>query len=214
MKPDALAIETPAAQAHRWWGLGKGIAVLVMGTLALLITGVVTAVALAAASTPPTLPSSKAAALQQQQDDMAAARAHAAPKPLAASLQPRHSVAARQEGVVEMHQGPFPPFQFMVRNMWQGSAGPSGWLLVYAGAQRDDPTSAVGAGAAHGALRLYSIPPDPGQGDEITPLGVFVDPNGGAGLTVLSRSGSTLQLRTDDGRTVSFDLGKDEFVSS
>lgn len=144
-------------------------------------------------------PPSKAWLQVQQQVEMAEAQAHARPKPTphAPPLQP---APTRQAGIANMHQGPFPASQFVVRNFWQGPVG-SEWYLVYAGA-RVNPNGSAG----QGALVLYTEKPTSDGGFDINSIGTYPAPHGDRALTITAVNGHSMQLRTDTGSTLVFDL--------
>ncbi|HLG76856.1 MAG TPA: hypothetical protein VKX46_10600, partial [Ktedonobacteraceae bacterium] len=127
--------------------------------------------------------------------------AHPRPKQPPSSQAPAaQSAPQRQAGIVAMHQGPFAASQFTVRNFWQGPVGPN-WELVYSGARKNADGS-VGPGA----LRVYTETPDATGGFKIDAVGTFVAPGNQSALLITSYNGTILQLRTDTGKTLSFNL--------
>jgi len=145
-------------------------------------------------------PAAKAQEWQRLQQEMAAARAHARPKP--APQAPSHQPdSARHAGIDnDMHQGPFSATAFTVRNFWQGPVGLD-WVLVYAGAKREAAND-----TAQGALRLYNEPTDADGVYHLVPVGTYLAPNGDGALTVTAANGDVLQLRTEGGGVLSFNL--------
>lgn len=139
--------------------------------------------------------------LEQQEQEMATARAHPRPKSLSHANAPSPQAAPqRQAGIVGMHQGPFPASRFTVRNFWQGPVG-SSWELVYSGARKNADGS-----LGPGALRVYTETPDTAGGFKIDAVGMFVAPGNQSALTITSYNGTILQLQTDAGKTLSFNL--------
>lgn len=143
-------------------------------------------------------PASKAQIYQQQQQALAQARANPRPKlPSAGVANAPLPSPQRQAGIVSMHQGPFPPSTFVVRNFWQGPVG-SEWVLAYAGATQESPDRPPQLGA----VRLYSE----SASMQLSEIGVFPAAPGTAPLTITAANGDVLQLRSDSGATLSFNL--------
>ena len=176
--------------------IAKRLTWLVVVGVAVLAIGVGTVVA----GSPVTSgwPTAKARLYDQEQQALAQARVSPRPKLPSAGLAPAVQAAPRrQAGIIAMRQGPFPRSTFDVRDFWQGPVG-SDWILAYAGATPD----ASGASPTRGALRLYSESADM----HLTLLGTFPAAEGTGPLTITAVSGDVLQLRTDDGTTLSFDM--------
>lgn len=146
------------------------------------------------------LPSGKAQAEAFRAQQMVEARAHAAPKLAHPSPPPPSSPQPRYAGIQDMHQGPFPPSDFVIRNFWQGPVG-SDWILVYAGAPGNQGLPGPDT-TGQGALRLYTE----AANYDSSYLGIFSAPSGDGPLTITAVSGDVLQLRTDSGQTLSFNL--------
>jgi hypothetical protein len=104
--------------------------------------------------------------------------------------------AARTAGVNDtMRQGPFPPGEFTVRNLYQGPVGTS-WYLVYAG------STGSAAGTPTGGVRVLAQSPD----GSVRTLGTFTGPAGTPALRAESASGTVLTLAATDGQRLRFDL--------
>ena len=143
-------------------------------------------------------PAAKAQLYDQEQRALAQARANPRPKLPSAGLAPAAQAAPqRQAGIIAMRQGPFPRSTFDVRDVWQGPVG-SDWVLAYAGAAPDAPA----ASPTRGAIRVYTETADL----HLTLLGTFPAAEGTGPLTITAISGTLLQLRTDSGATLTFDL--------
>lgn len=154
--------------------------------------------ALAGSKATPSLPEVKAQRADQQQAALAVAQAKRVPKaPEVAPAVGAIPEPTRSAGIVAMRQGPFSPATFLVRNLWQGPIG-SDWLLAYAGA-----VPAAGGSAPRGALRVYTESTDA----RLTMMGTFPAPAGVGPLTITAAAGDLLELRADDGTTLSFSLG-------
>lgn len=95
--------------------------------------------------------------------------------------------------------------QFTVRNFWQGPVG-SNWELVYAGA-KVNPDSSAGPGA----LRLYTEVANADGGFDIHYLGTYVVPNSSGALTIIAVNGYIMQLHTDAGRQLTFNLQNNQY---
>lgn len=149
------------------------------------------------------VPPAKQALLDQQQADMANAIkvAKGLPDPPAPTQLP-----ARQPGVIDMHQGPFPGSEFDVENFWQGTVAGS-WLLVYAGGPRDASSGDV----TGGGIRIYTEPVDPNTGSTITPVGVYSS-DSPTPLTITSVTGQTMTLVSAGGTSYSFNLSTKSFA--
>jgi hypothetical protein len=147
------------------------------------------------------MPPDKAALWNRLQQEIDDARAQARPKPREdqVRLPPPAAAPTPLTGIVQERQGPFPAIEFEVRDSWLGWVG-STYTMVYAGARR----SPLGPNEdRHGALRVYTRAP--GQaGDNL--VGVFDAPTGSDAVTVTSVEGTALQLRSDQGQTLTFDL--------
>jgi len=95
--------------------------------------------------------------------------------------------------------GPFSSDVFLVRNVWTGPVG-STWLQVYAGAARKVPGgSSLGAAG----LRIYSMT---ATGAAMQYLGFFPAPTASGPLSISAVNGTIVQLRTDSGQSLAFNL--------
>lgn len=153
-----------------------------------------------------TLPVAKQRVLDQQ----AAARAHA-PAVARPDLgpPPPSTLPARVPGIVStgVNQGPFPPSEFTVSNVWNGPFSHV-WYLVYAGEALDPSTG----GAVGGGLRIYSLPIDPNAPDQtLRFVGAFPAPGSTGMLTITAEKADVLALSARSGGPLSFDLATDTF---
>ena len=169
---------------------------LVAAGLTVLSIGVGTALARSAATSG--WPPAKAQIEEQQQQALALAQAHPQPKRASSGLIPASQAPPRrQAGILAMRQGPFLPTTFLVRNFWQGPVG-SDWFLVYAGAT----PGSTGGSPTVGALRLYRETADL----QLTEIGIFAASPSVGPLTITKASADVLDLRSDSGTILSFNL--------
>jgi len=133
-------------------------------------------------------------------------RAHPHAKPTDQNQAPAVQPApARQEGIADMRQGPFPHSTFAVDNSWQGPVG-SDWVLAYAGAKANaDGTAGVGG------IVLYTETVNNLGGFDLHPLGTFLAPNGTSALTITARQGNLLLLRSETGESLTFNPVSHQF---
>lgn len=148
----------------------------------------------------------QAAKNQSLQQLINTGKAHIAPKAgIHHQAQTARLTPARQAGITNMRQGPFPASVFTTRNFWQGPVG-NDWVLAYAGAKtRSDGT--VGPGG----LTLYTEMANTQGGFDLRPLGTFLAPNGTAALTITAVDGTILQLSSESGSHLAFDLVTHQF---
>lgn len=107
----------------------------------------------------------------------------------------------RQPGIVEgVHGGPFPGGEFTGENFWQGGVGRV-WVQVYAGGK-----PAWAGGYPDGALRLYTLPVDPNDGNIPTFVGSFAAPPSVPRLSIKGVTGTVLAVSAADGTKLTFDL--------
>jgi hypothetical protein len=111
----------------------------------------------------------------------------------------------RQAGIVNMQQGPFLSSVFTVRNFWQGPVG-SDWVLAYAGAKPSADST-----ASQGGIVLYTETVNQAGGFDMHPLGTFLAPAGSPALTITAVQGNLLTVRSEAGRTLSFNLQTHQF---
>ncbi len=154
-------------------------------------------------------PAAKAQAWQQGKAEMAAARAHPRPKPAnpQAEAPPHRPDPTPLAGIQnDMHEGPFSLTEFRVLNFWQGPVG-ADWILVYAGARRGP----VGSTAQQGAIRLYSEPRDVNGDVQLIEIGTYLAPSAVSTLTITAVKGTVMELHSDGGAVLSFDLRTHQF---
>ena len=153
------------------------------------------------------IPPGKQKILDQQQQKMATARAKPGPpKQTHPTPPPAQPAPQRQAGIVDTHEGPFPSSQFIVRNGWQGPVG-SNWELVYAGVRMNPTDMSQGPGA----LRIYTETVTATGGFDVNYVGIYVAPNNESPLTITAVNGSLMQLRTDTGKTLTFNLQTNQY---
>lgn len=111
----------------------------------------------------------------------------------------------RQAGIVNMHQGPFLTSTFTVRNVWQGPVG-NDWVLAYSGA-----TLTSNGESALGGIVLYTETINAQGGFDMHPLGTFLAPAGTTALTITQVNGTLLQVQSDSGTHLTFDLVAHQF---
>jgi hypothetical protein len=174
--------------------------------LAGLLGGGAAAAGVVAAGGDKPLPPAKQRVLDQQ----AAARASARVVPhVDLGPPPPSTLPARVPGIVStgLNEGPFPPGEFTVSNVWTGPfAGV--WYLVYAG-EALNPSTGDPVG---GGIRIYSLPIDPNAADQsLRFVGAFAAPGSPGKLTIATASGNVLTLSTDSGSTLRFDLATNTF---
>lgn len=108
-------------------------------------------------------------------------------------------------GIINMQQGPFSPSIFTVRNVWQGPIG-SSWVLAYAGAKTN-----VNGSSGQGGIALYTETASTSGSSHLQSLGTFYAPAGTTALTITAEQGNLLQVRTDSGARLTFDLQAHQF---
>ena len=135
-----------------------------------------------------------------------AGKAHIAPKAGGHSqAQTVQSAPVRQAGITNMRQGPFPASVFTTRNFWQGPVGDD-WVLAYAGAKTNQDGT-VGPGG----LTLYTETANTRGGFDLHLLGIFLVPNATTALTITAAPGTILQLSSESGAHLVFDLVTHQF---
>lgn len=112
----------------------------------------------------------------------------------------------RQTGILDMQQGPFLTSTFTVRNFWQGPVG-NAWVLAYAGATLNSNGS-----EALGGIALYTETANAQGGFDLHPLGTFLAPNGTTALTITEANDNLLQLSSESGANLTFDLAAHQFT--
>ncbi|WIG61171.1 MAG: hypothetical protein OJF49_003919 [Ktedonobacterales bacterium] len=139
-------------------------------------------------------PPAKATEMAREQQAMATARANSN-KPSKATEIPSspQPTATFQAGIVNAHQAPFPPSVFFVNNSYAGPVN-GVWEVVYAGRVTNQDGS-----AGQGGLRIYNMVTD-------TNLGQFLAPAGTSALTITAVNGVVMQLRSDSGQLLTFNL--------
>jgi hypothetical protein len=149
----------------------------------------------------PLIPSQKQHLLQTLDQQIARARTPTGPKNVTnPGVHPAQSAAMPQEGITQTHEGPFPPSFFLVQSLWQGPLGNS-WMLAYAGAKPASDSS-----PQQGGILLYTAPKNAPMGSDLHLVGTFLAPGQVTSLSILSANGNLLQLRTDSGGLLTFDL--------
>jgi hypothetical protein len=155
-------------------------------------------------------PPAKATAFALDADSIATGQASAPPKVIGiltatAYVPPTAEPAPTMQAGIdnEVIQGPFSPAEFRVQNVWQGPVeSPTQWLLVFAGAV-GTPTGEDGPAAVR-VSRVTAT--ETGAYVDATFVGVFTAPTSSGPLTITMVSGTLMELRTEGGETLSFDL--------
>ncbi len=126
-------------------------------------------------------------------------RAHLRPKPTNPQPPPPQAAPTLQAGISNLHQSLLGS-SFALANSWQGPVG-STWELVYAGGNKD-PQNNVGPGA----LVLFTVTANLSGGFDIRNIGTYTAPDGARILTIVAVNGDLMQLRTDSGGSLVFNL--------
>ncbi len=164
------------------------------------------------------IPDAKAALLAQQANALATARASQSPQQaIQAKLNdpgaptPESSYPRPESGIIEAHEGPLPNTRFQQQNVWQGPVGTSStWLQVGAG-QMVNSDGSLGSGA----VTLATLIPDPTDGNyQYTYIGTLPAPTTTGALGIVAVNGGVLQLQTDGGQSILFDLQTRQFRTS
>lgn len=155
---------------------------------------------------PPGYPTDKAADNQRAAEEMATARAHAASKSSPPPPPPAPASAPTfQSGIFDGNDGGIPASTFQVRNRWAGPINGQ-WLLVYAGAVG----SATGQ-PGPGAVRIYKLSITPTNDVHSDFVGVFPMPASSGALKIVAVSGDVMQLQTQGGEAVFFNLATHQY---
>jgi hypothetical protein len=165
-------------------------------TATVVAIGSFVAVGLATASTAASVDTKSA---RQAYELNAAAQHGTAPKhkvgPVGSTTEAKSGPDTYTAGIIDMHQGPFSPSLFTVRNIYRGHVG-NRWLFVFAGTSNNvDGTHTAG-------LQIFAQP----DGGSYTRVGTFNAPANNGALKVTSVKGSVLTLTADNGATVTFNL--------
>ncbi len=152
----------------------------------------------AADSTPP-LPPAKATIFARSQQAIATARAGTPAPKLPYAPPAAQPTATLTTGIFQEQEGPFSNSDFSIHDEYQGPVD-GHWVVIYAGtAWTNFPTTGVGA------LRVYTV--------GVRFVGVFDAPDGSGDLNITGVSGTTLQIVSDKGTHLTFDMATDTFGS-
>lgn len=151
-------------------------------------------------STPP-LPPAKATLLARSQQAIATAQAAPqTPKPTNVTSSADVPTATLTAGITYEHQGPFSNSDFSIDDVYRGQVNGQ-WVIIYAGtAWINFPTKGVGA------LKIYNL--DGGFS------GVLDTTDGSDNLKIIGVSGTTLQITSDKGTHLTFDMATDTWSGS
>jgi hypothetical protein len=154
----------------------------------------------ATGSVPP-LPSAKATVLARSQQALATAQAAPrAPKTTTGIPPTAAPTATLTAGITYEKQGPFSNSDFSIYDVYRGPVT-GRWVVVYAGTSWINfPKDGLGA------LRVYTI--DGGF------TGTFDAPDGSGDLNITGVSGATLQITSDKGTQLTFDMATDTWGNS
>lgn len=194
----------PASSTRRQ--VKSRLSVLVISTTGLLASLFLIGLLSAQATSGPSLLQQKQQILQQQQKDIATARARIGPftrKPAPSTLTPE----PLHPGIIQTHQGPFPPSFFLVQSLWQGPIGKD-WVLAFAGGKPGSNGT-----VQQGAMLLYTVIRDQRGFSTITLIGMFPAPNTSTSLHIVSVQGHLLQLQSESGVQSTFDLQTHQYGS-
>ncbi|MGH2506882.1 MAG: hypothetical protein ACRDHZ_05645 [Ktedonobacteraceae bacterium] len=111
----------------------------------------------------------------------------------------------RQAGIMLMHQGPFLSSTFTVNNFWQGPVDDA-WVLAYSGAKLTSHGEDT-----RGGMVLYTEKTNTQGGFNLYLLGTFLAPNGTTALTITAVNAHLLQLSSENGANLTFDLTTHQF---
>lgn len=152
------------------------------------------------ASTPP-LPPAKATILARSQQALATAQAAPrAPKTTTGISPTAAPTATLTAGITDESQGPFSNSDFSIYDVYRGPVN-GRWVVIYAGTSWINfPKDGLGA------LRVYTI--DGGF------TGTFDAPDGSGDLNITGVSGTMLQITSDKGTHLTFDMATDTWSGS
>lgn len=102
-------------------------------------------------------------------------------------------------GIFNIHEAPFSQSQFIVHNYYEGPVNGI-WEIVYAGG----PTTPQFT-IAQGGLRIYNVATH-------ADLGQYLAPAGTSGLTITAVNGVVMQLRSDTGQILTFNLQTHQYA--
>jgi len=109
-------------------------------------------------------------------------------------------------GLSELKQAPFSAAEFEVKNRWQGPVNSTTrWMMVWAGAKKNIET---GRGVGPAAVRIFEFQTTSnGRYDgNLLELGIFIAPTSSGPLTVVSVNDVLVELRTEGGEDIQFNL--------
>src|SRR6185312_11132086 len=112
---------------------------------------------------------------------------------------PAQPTATFTTGITQEHEGPFSNSDFSIDDDYRGLVN-GHWVVIYAGtAWINFPK------VGNGALRVYTV--------DVGFTGVFDAPDGSSNLNITGVSGTALQLVSDTGTHLTFDMATDTFGS-
>ncbi|TAN31943.1 hypothetical protein EPN29_12130 [bacterium] len=180
---------------------------LFVGLVALLVGAATMISVVSAASNGDS--SLKSAFMQQQAKERAAAVA--GPRaPKIQKLGPQtNQRASRQQGILDVRQGPVSASEFLVVNSWQGPVSGEGstWYVVWAGS-----TGSISAAPGTPGIIVHLQTPSPdGTTFTDTVIGTFTDESADGPLSIVAVEGSSVELVSPSGRAFHFDLRVNRF---
>jgi hypothetical protein len=162
---------------------------------------------------PGELPPAKATAAAVERQALATAQANRQPKEGFGytPVPTPESYPRPASGILNAHDGPASWTEFQQRNVWQGPVANSDrWLQVNAGILVN-PDGSLG----QAAVILQTMIPDPKDGNyQYTIVGTVTAPTHSGALKIIAENAGVLQLQTDGGETVYFDLQARSFRTS
>jgi len=120
---------------------------------------------------------------------------------------PTPTAAPRQEGILDIRQGPVPPTVFASSNLWQGPLAGDLWYLVYAG-QNMNPDGTRGLPAV--IVQTTTTSAD-GASTSLNSSNTYTDSAADGAFTITAVSGAVMTLTTPLGQTVTFNLQTRQF---
>ena len=185
--------------------LAAGVLLALVGVFALveiiLAHGVASPAASFSSTSTPPLPPAKATILARSQQALATAQAAPrAPKTTTGIPPTAAPTATLITGITDEHQGPFSNSDFSIDDVYRGHVNGQ-WVIIYAGtAWINFPTK------GGGALKIYNL-----YGGF---SGLLDTPDSSDNLNITGVSGTTLQITSDKGTHLTFDMATDTWGSS
>lgn len=191
---------------HRAGWITRGLGLVAVVGAGLIVGTHLSGVARASSPAVNTMPVAKAALFSQQNAALAKAKQHPFPKTNPADYKPPASAtpAPPMVGIVATEQSPLPGMQFLPNHVWTASLKGGTWVEVWTGEQEIPKVE--------GAVYVMTfVRAATGQFSD-TLVGLFVAPTSASTLLPVNWSGTTLQLDTSAGQSLSFNATTDTFT--